>query len=228
MRFKYYIRLFRQMNIRKTFAFILILLITMVVLVILCINRISPVIEVACKSKAKAVALQITEETVKEFLNNVEYESLINLTYNSDGKIVGIHANIIQMNKLSSGIAYKIQDKLSNMDRVDVEIPLAKLMGINIFSGYGPSMKIKIVPFGNIITDFKTDFVSVGINQTRHTIYIDIVCAVNIIAPFNLDSVTTKSTVTVAETVIVGDIPGTYYNIEDIHGAAETGLLDAM
>lgn len=228
MRFKYYRRLFGQMNVRRSFAFIIFFLLSILGVAILCMRSISPVIEVACKSKAKAVALQITEETVKEFLSNVEYESLINLTYNNEGKIVGIHANIIQMNKLSSGIAYKIQDRLTNMERVDVDIPLARLIGANIFSGYGPTMKIKVVPFGNIVADFKTDFVSVGINQTRHTIYIDIICAVTIIAPFNVDSVTTSSTVTVAETVIVGDIPETYYNIEGLKDASELGILDAM
>lgn len=216
------------MYVRKSFVLFFIFLLVVSVAIICCIRSITPVIEVACQSKAKAVALQITEETVKEFLSNIEYDSLINLTYNTEGKIVGIHANIIQMNKLSSGIAYKIQERLTNLEKVDVEIPIARLIGANVFAGYGPSIKVKIVPFGNIVADFKTDFVSEGINQTRHTIYIDIASTVTIVAPFNIDSVTAKSTVTVAETVIVGDIPQTYYNIEGLTDAAEMGILDAM
>lgn len=228
MRLKYYIKLFEQMNVRRSFALIFSLIMIIIIIAIYCIKSITPVIEIACQSKAKAVALQITEETVKEFLNNVEYDSLINLTYDNNGKIVGINANIIQMNKLSSGIAYKIQERLTNIERVNVEIPLARILGANIFAGYGPSIKIKIVPFGNIVADFKTDFISEGINQTRHTIYIDIKSTVTIVAPFNIDSVTATSTVTVAETVIVGDIPETYYNIEGLTDAAEMGILDAM
>lgn len=228
MRLKYYIRLFGQMYVRKSFVLIFFFMLVVSIAVICCIKSVTPVIEVACQSKAKAVALQITEETVKEFLNNVEYDSLINLAYNNEGKIVGINANIIQMNKLSSGIAYKIQEKLTNLEKVDVEIPLARLIGANVFAGYGPSIKVKIVPFGNIVADFKTDFVSEGINQTRHTIYIDISSTVTIVAPFNVNSVTAQSTVTVAETVIVGDIPETYYNIEGLTDAAEIGILDTM
>jgi len=228
MRLKYYTRLFGQMYIRRSFALILLFILVVTMGIICSIKSITPVIEVACQSKAKAVALQITEETVKEFLSNVKYDSLINLTYNNDGKIVGIHANIIEMNKLSSGIAYKIQERLTNLEKVDVDIPLARLVGANVFAGYGPSIKVKIVPFGNIVADFKTDFESVGINQTRHTIYIDIASTVTIVAPFNIDSVTAKSTVTVAETVIVGDIPETYYNIEGLNDAANMGILDTM
>lgn len=228
MRLKYYTRLFGQMYVRKSFVLILSFMLVLSIVAMRCLKSIMPVIEVACQSKAKAIALQITEETVKEFLNNVEYDSLIKFTYNNEGKIVGINANIIQMNKLSSGIASKIQERLSNLEKVDVEIPFARLIGVNVFSGYGPSVKVKVVPFGNIVTDFKTDFVSEGINQTRHTIYIDIASTVTIIAPFNVDSVTATSTITVAETVIVGDIPDTYYNIEDLTDAANMGVLDSM
>lgn len=228
MRLKYYIKLFEQMNRRKSFALVFTMLTMLIIIAIYCINSIIPVIEIACKSKAKAVALQITEETVKELLDDVEYESLIDVKYDNNGKIVGINANIIQMNKLSSGVAYKIQERLSNIERVNVEIPLARIFGANIFSGYGPSINIKIVPFGNIVANFKTDFVSEGINQTRHTIYIDINSTVTIVAPFNIDSVVATSTVTVAETVIVGDIPETYYNIEGLTEAADIGVLDAM
>ena len=228
MRLKYYIKLFEQMNRRKSFALVFTMLTMLIIIAIYCINSIIPVIEIACKSKAKAVALQITEETVKELLDDVEYESLIDVKYDNNGKIVGINANIIQMNKLSSGVAYKIQERLSNIERVNVKIPLARIFGANIFSGYGPSINIKIVPFGNIVANFKTDFVSEGINQTRHTIYIDINSTVTIVAPFNIDSVVATSTVTVAETVIVGDIPETYYNIEGITEAADIGVLDAM
>lgn len=228
MRLKYYIRLFGQMYVRKSFVLFFSILLVIGTIVIYSVRSITPVIEVACRSKAKAVALQITEETVKEFLSNVEYNSLINLAYNNEGKIVGIHANIIQMNKLSSGIAYKIQERLMNLEKVEVEIPLARLVGANVFAGYGPSIKVKIVPYGNIVADFKTNFVSEGINQTRHTIYIDIASSVTIVAPFSIDGVTANSTVTVAETVIVGDIPDTYYNIEGLQEAADKGILDSM
>ena len=97
MRLKYYTRLFGQMYVRKSFVLILFFVLVVSIVIICCIRSVTPVIEVACQSKAKAVALQVTEETVKEFLNNVEYDSLINLAYNSEGKIVGIHANIIQL-----------------------------------------------------------------------------------------------------------------------------------
>ena len=228
MRVKYYTRLFGQTYIRRSFALFLVIISSSIVIMSLVVKRISPVIKVACSSSAKSVALRVTNETVKEILNNVDYESLVKLTYNSEGKIVGINSNVIEMNKLSSGIAYKVQEKLSNLEDMEIKIPIAKLIGMNMFSGYGPKIKLRIVPYGNTLAEFKTEFVSEGINQTKHTIYIDISSTVNVIVPFNIGAVSSVTRVTVAETVIVGDIPETYYNIEGLSNASEKGILDTM
>lgn len=144
------------------------------------------------------------------------------------GKIIAINANIIELNKLSSQISYKLQEKLNNLDKVSVQIPITSMMGINVFSGYGPDISIKLVPMGNIETKFDTSFMSQGINQTKHTIYMNIVSNITVVAPFIGSSVKCNSTVTIAETIIVGDIPSTYYNIEGLENAAESGIIDTM
>ncbi|MBR6613780.1 MAG: sporulation protein YunB [Clostridia bacterium] len=221
-------KLFGQTYIRRSFALFLIALTLALIIGIVMLKRITPSIKVACESKAKSVALGVTNETVKEILKEAEHESLVKITYNTEGKIVGINADVVEMNRLSSEIAYRIQEKLSNLDDVTVKIPLAKLIGLNIFSGYGPKLKLKLVPYGNTLAEFNTEFASEGINQTRHTIYIDIASTVNVIIPLNIGAVTSITRVTVAETVIVGDIPETYYNIEGIKDAAEAGILDSM
>lgn len=102
------------------------------------------------------------------------------------------------------------------------------MLGINVFSGYGPDISIKLVPLGNIETKFDTNFSSEGINQTKHTIYMNIQSAITVVAPFIGSSVNCNSSVTVAETIIVGDIPATYYNIEGLENVAESGIIDTM
>ena len=228
MRPKYYIRLFGQMNAKKSFVLFVMLLIIIIISSIYLVNKIAPVIEISCQSKAKAIGVKITEETVNELIEDVEYDSLMNLKYNNEGKIIALNANITQLNKLSSKIAYTIQDKLNNLDKVTVKIPFAQLFGINMFSGYGPDISIKLVPLGNIETTFNTEFSSQGINQTKHTIYLNIESIITVVAPFIGSSVTCKSTVAVAETIIIGDIPSTYYNIQGLEDVSSSGILDTM
>lgn len=228
MRPKYYIRLFGQMNGKKSFVLFIIIIVLVIISSVYLLNSITPAIEIACQSRAKAIGVQITEETVNEFIQNVEYETLMHITYNDQGKIIAISANIIELNKLSSQISYSIQEKLNNLDKVSVEIPITSMMGLNVFSGYGPDISIKLLPMGNIETKFDTSFASQGINQTKHTIYMNILSNITVVAPFIGSSVQCNSTVTIAETIIVGDIPDTYYNIEGLEEAAESGIIDTM
>lgn len=228
MRPKYYIRLFGQMNGKKSFVLFFVTIVLIVISSIYLLHSITPAIEIACQSRAKAIGIQITEQSVNEFIQNVEYETLMHITYNDQGKIIAISANIIELNKLSSQISYKIQEKLNNLDKVSVKIPITSMMGLNVFSGYGPDISIKLLPIGNIETKFETKFASEGINQTKHTIYMNILSNITVVAPFIGSGVECNSTVTIAETIIVGDIPATYYNIEGLQDASESGVLDAM
>ena len=228
MRPKYYIRLFGQMNSKKSFVLFAIVVLLILISSIYLVKNMMPTVKIACESKAKAIGVQITEETVREFIENVQYESLMHITYNEQGQIIAINANIIELNKLSSEISYKIQEKLNNLGKVSVQIPMGGMLGLNVFAGYGPDIDIRLVPMGNIETKFETEFDSQGINQTNHTIYMNIQSTITVVAPFIGSSVQCNSTLTIAETIIVGDIPDTYYNVEDLEGAAQSGILDTF
>lgn len=82
MRPKYYIKLFGQMNDKKSFVLFAIALLLIIISSIYLLNSITPAIKIACESRAKAIGVQITEETVNEFIQNVDYETLMHITYN--------------------------------------------------------------------------------------------------------------------------------------------------
>lgn len=86
MRPKYYIRLFGQMNAKKPFVLFVIAILLIIISSIYFLNSITPAIKIACESRAKAIGVQITEETVQEFIENVEYETLMHMTYNESRK----------------------------------------------------------------------------------------------------------------------------------------------
>ena len=69
---------------------------------------------------------------------------------------------------------------------------------------------------GNIETNIDSEFTSVGINQTRHRIYLDLKCVVGILTPFKTINKEVSSKVLLTETVIVGDVPSTYYNYDNL------------
>ena len=82
-----------------------------------------------------------------------------------------------------------------------------------MLSGRGPGVKIRISSIGNIETNLNSEFTSQGINQTLHRIYVDINCKVKVLTPFK--------DILLAENVIVGNIPDTYYNLEGLNGTSD-------
>ena len=89
------------------------------------------------------------------------------------------------------------------------------MFGSRYFAGIGPKIHIRLLPSGNVITEFKNEFRSAGINQTIHRLYLEVECNINIITPY--DSIGEKITnqVLMCESVIVGEIPGTFYEFNN-------------
>ena len=99
------------------------------------------------------------------------------------------------------------------------------ITGSRYLSGAGPRIEIKILPQGSVTTDFKSEFESAGINQTIHRIYLDVACKVTIVTTYDSIEADIVNQVLMTESVIVGEIPEAYYNIE---GIDSNSLLDTM
>ena len=70
------------MNAKKPFVLFVVAILLILISSIYLLNSITPAIKIACENRAKAIGIQITEETVNEFIKNVEYETLMHMTYN--------------------------------------------------------------------------------------------------------------------------------------------------
>lgn len=215
MRFKYYKRIIGQMRHKKLIALIVFCGAICTYLIIYIKQEIIPTIETICESRAQAIALTVTTQTIENHMKDVEYDDLMQIKYNETGKVSTISANVNQMNKLTAQIVNEVQNKLSEVEETTVKIPIGKLLGWSIFSGYGPKLNIKLVPTGNVTANFKTEFGAQGINQTKHTVLIEINTAITIVAPFTIEDVNSRSVLTVAETVIIGEIPETYLQLRE-------------
>ena len=84
---------------------------------------------------------------------------------------------------------------------------------------------MKLQLSGNVETNLKSEFISTGINQTLHRIYLELNCKVNILTPFETIEEEVINQVLLVEGVIIGDIPDTYYNLE---GISETETIDLI
>lgn len=147
-------------------------------------------------------------------MQKVTYEDLCTIERDSEGRIRLIEMNVVNVNKLNSEIALSIQEKLNNTTSSKFYIRLGSFTGSKLLSGRGPNVEVRMSTIGAVTTSIKSEFTETGINQTMHKIYIDISCNVSLLSPFkDLDEKITAQ-VLLSETVISGDIPDSYYDLE--------------
>ena len=98
--------------------------------------------------------------------------------------------------------------------------------GFKILSGRGPGIKIRISSVGDVATDLRSEFVSQGINQTLHRVYLQVDTSVNILTPFDNIEKEISNQVLLMENVILGEIPSTYYNLEGLNNGDELEVIE--
>ncbi len=214
MRFKYYRLSLRQMKTEKSFVLFFILLILFSSVTTLYIRIIEPTMIEFCKSHGYSLAMKATEEAIRTNLQGVQYDSVVSTTKDESGKIIAICANTKEINTISNNIAIDIENNISNIENTSIKIPIGLFFNLGIAGGAGIRVKIKTAPLGDTKIDCVSQIDSVGINQTRHRIILKIKTSFTILAPVYLKNQCYEKEVVLAETVINGDIPETYYNLD--------------
>ena len=171
----------------------------------------TPLLIETTQAQVKVYANKAMNIAITEAMNqNITYDDLVNVTTDSSGKISLIQANTIQINALSKLIGRVTISSLNELVKVPIKIPLGAFSGIPLLAGVGPKIPLNVYPYGDVSCRFESKFISAGINQTQHKIYLYVSCNINVIIPFSSIKVLTNSEVLICESVILGDIPETF------------------
>lgn len=181
--------------------------------------RIKPTVISLCEAKAKAIAVRTIDNAInEEVVKKISYEDLVTVRKDSNDRISAIQMNIVKMNEIQSRTSLLIQENLSDIDDSDLYIPLGNLFNSTILAGWGPKVKIKIMPVGTVQTEYSDNFITAGINQTKHRIVLDVKGKITVVVPLVSMSTEIVTSVPIAETIIVGNVPGTYIDVSGATG----------
>lgn len=184
-------------------------------------NFVNPIFETLCKNKAKSEATIITNEETTKIIEKYNYDTFFTIQKDEKGSIQMINANVLKINQVTSDIAVSIQKALDSNEKNKIYIYSGAITGIRFLSGAGPRIPLKIASVGNIDTDLKSEFISQGVNQTLHRVYLDIKANVSILSSFKTIESSIQNQVLIAEHVIIGEIPSTYYNFNGMENGEE-------
>lgn len=226
MRFKYYKLTLRQMKLKKAFVFFLLTFLISYFCIYMFNEKIEPSLKTVCNSNAKKIAFKSSNDAVLDCIQNIQYDDLITLEKNSENKVTVLNANVAQINKLVSEISYKIHKNIEKNKESKIKLPLSEVFSMRIIGARGPKIKVYTLVEGNVEVNFKSKFEEAGINQTNHTLYVEIVTNIETIAPLFSETSTYTNNIMIAQTVIVSDTPNTYYNIKGVDNIDTRSILN--
>ena len=174
---------------------------------------VSPVVKAYTSAETRAVTEKAINRAVSNVINqSLKYDSLIDISYTTSGDIASFTANQFEINSISREIVEQAQNEMQTLGSKGLNINLGTFSGIPFLIGRGPVINLKLTPIGAVSSNFESLFESVGINMTKHTLYLYINVHVNIVLPIKSYDIYTSNQVLLAESIIVGKVPEIYLN----------------
>lgn len=178
----------------------------------------------AIRDLAKTQVINSTSDLINDAVDkqiasgNIQYDRIVYFEKDLDGQITALKTNMIEVNRLKTAILNLINDEILALDTGDLGIPIGSLIIPEFFSGRGPDIPIEIISIRNSEGAFHSNFREAGINQTLQQIVMDVSVDVTVLVFGKTNSFTVNSQVIVAETVIVGKVPDTFFQSGGYNG----------
>lgn len=202
----------------------------LIVLLIVAASHLKPILTSLATVRVSNTVTRIVNAAVNEtvYAGDVDYDSLMSLEKDNEGRIVAVKSNMAEFNRLQSAILAEVLERMSEVDTRELSIPVGTLTGSPLLAGRGPAIKVKMQSVGTPSAHFENAFTDAGINQTRHRIMLIVDVSVGILLPGFSTGTRVSNSFAVGETVIVGIVPEsyTYFHSDNIRDTAEEYVLN--
>lgn len=183
------------------------------VVTVICDIKMRPVLETVGGTALKNSLSNVLDRTVNEIVDElgVRYGDMVNIEKNPDGSIGAITLNSSYINGYKADLSDGCSDRLSNFDEMSVPVPMSSIIGLAFFDNPIFNIDVKATIYGFAVTDVTSKFESAGINQTRHTIYLEVKASAHAYMGLVHLNESVDETIILVETIIVGQVPQSYY-----------------
>jgi sporulation protein YunB len=199
--------------LRRSFAFLLFAAFLCIVLLTVFRIRYHNAIRDLAQTQVKNATSDLINDAIDKQidLGNIHYDRIVFFEKDLDGRITALKTNMTEVNRLKTAILNLINDEILALDTSDITIPIGSLLLPEIFSGRGFGIPIQILSIRNSDASFHSHFSEAGINQTLQQLTMDVIVDVSVLVLGKTESFTVSSQVVVAETIIVGQVPDTFF-----------------
>ena len=174
------------------------------------LGRFKPAFEVKASHSAKIKATDIINKATESVFCNISSCELVILNKNELGDVTSVSADTVAINKLKTTLSKRIQEFAEDSENSTVYIPIGSLTNFSVLQGVGYRIPVNVSTDGFTKIDFDDEFISCGINQVKHKIYMVISVRISVISSVFTKTETVTSEVPVSETIISGTVPNYY------------------
>ena len=211
-------RVNRRTRRKRTLIAVLICIVLFFVSIMLFLSlHVNPIIIAMSEAKVKSYTVRAVNQAIQTVLGvGTIYDDLIEISHDIDGNITMIQTRSATINRLSKELTREAQ---VNMEQIGVDgfgIPIGTFTGMPILVGRGPDVNIRLMPIGSVYSNFISQFVTAGINQTNHRIYLNIETKVSLILPVVHKTISSVANIMICESIIIGKVPDTYLNSNNL------------
>jgi len=196
---------------------VLLALIVMAAIAVLAVTTVAttqmrPLLASLATTRVSNTVTRIVSEAVYEAIakGELEYDGLVSFEKDAEGRITAVRSNMAAFNHLQSQILDTVLTRVGQVSARELSIPIGTLTGSALLAGRGPRITVRMETLGSSEANFRNDFTSAGINQTKHQIILTIDVSVSVLLPGFTTAAKVSNSFIVAETVIVGSVPETY------------------
>lgn len=214
----------RKKRFLRTVLFLLVLLIVLLSLSVALLSvNMRPAMTALAIAHIRSVAARAMNDAILESMGDeTNYARLIQV-HESSERVYMLQANTHKMNILAADCAEAAQERIAQMGDQGISIPIGTITGISFLAGKGPSLKVTFSPAGSVQSEFNSEFVSSGINQTLYRVNLLLTASVRLVMPGVSETISVRAEAAIAESIIVGDVPEVYTNV-----ASEEDMLNLI
>ncbi len=175
---------------------------------------IRPTLQKLLDYKCRTAAERIIGGAVFDrFTAGDDYSDIVRLTFDTGGRVSALTTDRAKINSLKALLNEAVNDGIERLGSETVCISAGTLTGISFLYGKGAELEFRIDPKGSAETSLKSSFESAGINQTIHSIILEVRTELSPMTPGFSETVNVSFDILLSQTVIVGEVPGSYSHI---------------
>lgn len=167
-------------------------------------NRLMPTFISMCEIEINKIVNRCIGDVISMLHENEQYNAsdFYVIHYDENGNVSLIENNSILIGKLTNDISYMLENMLSGIGDIELELKIFDVLYPEAFDKFGPTYKMQIMKDGYSNVTYKSKINEINGNQTNFNAFIEIDVYVKILSPLYNDNIVISKNIQLIDTII--------------------------